>query len=400
MSSKDNSTKAAGDFDPGFNSGSFQVFTESDWVQAICPAPGGKTIVTATDRSLQKFWIARLNADGTRDEAFGMKSDSFAGKPRLINPTLLALPEGKFMLADDWGPRIDLARYLEDGSPDLSFGIEGKFTIQVDTASDQTDESIMSSGGGLSSAFTPDGRFLMHAGNKIIRVTASGELDKSFASNGFLTVQPDTSESFVQGIAVLRAPNNEPGYRIIVAIAARNNTSYVGSFDQNGKLDADFATQGYYQLKGSEHQTILRALTITPADEIVAVGGEFHREGFYRLYGWVIKLDRKGKIPLTFNNGTPLEVRGDFDCELTHVEVGLDHLIMAGGVGYVGESYGSARFRFKPTGELDTLYGGQGYIIDTKNHGVRGMFYQSDKLVVGSGYKHPELQGGIIARYL
>lgn len=383
MESQSGKLNNPGSFDPDFNSGQPQVFNYIDYVYAICPAFDDGIILMGNDKDQARFWRARLNGSGTLDTSFGERSDVFEGAPTLLNPVLLPLGEGDFLLVSNISAGLAIARYKKDGAPDTSFVGSGKLILKLD----ESTETLQPSGGSALAEVLPDGKYLLYRSNKVLRLTPTGVVDLSFPVL-------NESSAAVQSIQVFKEPDNRPGYLIYVAFIDRDRASCIGCFDHTGSLVKSFADDGYYRLAHPERKdTLLRALAVTGEGEIVVVGA------VNAEFALVLKLGRDGKPAPGFNNGNPLEVREPRGLEFTHVEVSNDGLILAGGKLSTGGGWQtSVRFRFMPNGALDNRYGDAGSVIGSESIGVRGMFSQGTKLVVAG--RSQDGKGGSVSRYL
>ncbi|MBK8450152.1 MAG: T9SS type A sorting domain-containing protein [Saprospiraceae bacterium] len=135
------------------------------------------------------FAFLRLNEDGTLDDGFGNKGSTQTdfGEDQDVAYTSLMLEDGKFITSGtvrdsltnyDFG----LARFLSDGSPDLSFGAGGKITYDFKGPVDY----------GLYMIQQADGKYLVcglnnvltHNSYIVVRFNSDGSLDTGFGKNG------------------------------------------------------------------------------------------------------------------------------------------------------------------------------------------------------------------------
>src|SRR3990172_6011894 len=219
------------DFDNGSN----------DVGNAIALQPDGKIVVAGYGGQFIGFTLARYNSDGSLDTTFdgdGKVAADF-GSPYKAGLAALALqPDGKIIVAGQSsnGSNNDftLVRYNNDGSPDVSFGANGKVTTDFGNSDDfcyavalQPDGKIVMAGRSsngndfdfalarynsdcsLDDAFgeagkviadfgadwgsavviQPDGRILVSAGPTLARYNSDGSLDTTFGQGGSLALQ-------------------------------------------------------------------------------------------------------------------------------------------------------------------------------------------------------------------
>lgn len=200
-----------GKLDSSFNKIGFSYFnflTREDIPFSIQVQKDNKIFMTGCAGVFPKanFAFLRLNEDGTPDQSFGnggsMQTD-FQNNQDVAYSSVI-LDDGRFIAsgtAKDSSTNLDfaLARYLPDGSPDLSFGNAGKLTYDLKGPVDY----------GLYMIQQPDGKFLVcginsiltHNSYVILRFHADGSIDQSFGKKGIASLDvgnilPDNTPSF------------------------------------------------------------------------------------------------------------------------------------------------------------------------------------------------------------
>lgn len=145
--------------------------------------------------------VARLAADGTLDTSFGPDHDGWAfvafDQGGTLNDAATAMTldaTGRILLAGSYdnadGSDIAIARLLSDGSPDPSFGTQGRVQVPLMpgvTHNNQADSVIAS----------PNGRILVGAnvnnqGGVTVGLSPDGTLDPRFSADGIYT-QPQAT---------------------------------------------------------------------------------------------------------------------------------------------------------------------------------------------------------------
>lgn len=196
---------APGDLDPTFGTGGrviVDIENDNDLPVGMHLQPDGKIIVGRSNKAENDdFSVLRFNPDGSPDTSFGTDGRSSLDIPETKGTTqvLLRQPDGKIVAAGETlasvsqaTPRLGLVRYLENGSPDPTFG-NGGVAIQSDDVRYEWVTSI---------ALQPDGRLLV-AGNVrrtarreivVARFEPDGSLDRSFGEDGYAFGNGNTGE--------------------------------------------------------------------------------------------------------------------------------------------------------------------------------------------------------------
>ena len=172
---------------------SFSMY--EDIAYALMLQPDGKLIAVGSTRpdSLHPYMaVARYNTDGSPDSSFGTN-----GKVMTLvgsNPTGYACalqPDNKIVVVGNGWNGVDddfaIVRYNADGSLDTTFSTDGKQTVDIGSPSE----------GARTVAIQPDGKIILagYTFNGIdydfalTRLTPSGNLDSSFDADGKLTTQ-------------------------------------------------------------------------------------------------------------------------------------------------------------------------------------------------------------------
>ncbi|MBI3605217.1 MAG: hypothetical protein HY202_04230 [Nitrospirae bacterium] len=310
------------------------------------------------------------------------------------------------------------------GTPDLSYGVSGKSTLQ--------NGSFNLNG----AALQPDGKSVL-AGSSIVsgsnqfalsRVNMSGSLDTAFGSNGFsttsfgnstnsyfvsLTIQPDnnviaagTAEILPGSVlgsgtfyvvarylpngsldssfgtnGIVNSPNASNSGLIVNAVALQSTgkillavTQFIASnkppsfdilrFNSNGTLDITFSPSGFGGLSVIPFQFgRLKPIVVQPDDKFL-VGGALY-VNINRSCA-LVRYNADGTPDLNFSNGMVIPFSSSADCFITSVAVQLDGKILVvaqtSGQSLTGSSYlAVARFN-SVDGSLDNSFGNQGVV--------------------------------------
>jgi uncharacterized delta-60 repeat protein len=162
------------------------------YIWAIAQQPDGKILAAGTtgDVSNYKFALARFNTDGTIDTNFGI-----LGKVTTdFNPffydvatSISLISGGQILLAGYSESNIAMAKYNNDGTPDVSFGNGGKITsgnyppVPHQSLGIQSDGKIIVSGNTI---ITPTNSY----GYSLTRFNTDGTPDSSFGVSGNIIV--------------------------------------------------------------------------------------------------------------------------------------------------------------------------------------------------------------------
>ncbi len=175
--------------------------------------PDGKLIVAGNNQTFTGgafgYLIMRFNSNGTLDSTFngdGIMVDTLAG----INISGMALlPDGRIIVGGDCSHLPDshfaLARYLDDGVRDSTFGTSGQVETVIGTGTGSsviTDIRLQADGKILATGYF-SGDALVY----LARYNTDGTIDNSFGVNGIIGTGIGTSTN--RSNAVLIQPNGK-----------------------------------------------------------------------------------------------------------------------------------------------------------------------------------------------
>lgn len=242
-----------GDLDPTFGTGGLVFFLEpdsSETMSDLVVRPDGRILVAGqssdfSDFSYTDMLLAQFNADGSIDNSFGTNGRVYFNLHDYDYAKAIVLqPDGKCLVACDLnnGLEMDLMRFNEGGSVDVSFGTNGLATATVvDSYADEAKDLILQ----------PDGKIVVvgrdgsPAANSILlaRFTTNGTLDPSFGSAGITVASYggpwDTGNTLAlqsDGKILVAGTSAEPGGSV--------NAFSLARFTSTGSVDADFGTGG------------------------------------------------------------------------------------------------------------------------------------------------------------
>ncbi len=196
-----------GDLDSGFSGDGRQAtdFNE-DWDRAWGVAVDSEDrilVVGSADElgDVDPLAVARYDTDGELDSSFsddGLLVSMLAPEGRAV----VALPDDRIAVAGTVSGDYLVARFAEDGTPDTSFSGDGAETVDFVDGADQATSLALA------------GQKLVVAGIArtavrgrdfgVARLTATGQLDRSFSDDGRRAIDLAKGEDTALGIAVDR----------------------------------------------------------------------------------------------------------------------------------------------------------------------------------------------------
>jgi serralysin len=339
---------SSGVLDPTFGDGGRVTtdFTDGylDWAEDVAVQSDGK-IIAVGHADFNKFALARYNADGTPDETFGgdgKVTSNFHPGTDMANAVAIQA-DGKIVVAGITkvgpGSGFALARYDPDGTLDHSFGGDGKVTTQFfDVAGSARGVAIQANG-----KIVAVGEALAGDGFTLARYRTDGSLDPKFGGDGRVVTRfGQFGSGGAEAVAIKSG-------KIVVAGSAGDifGPFAVARYTSKGKLDPTFGGDG-------------RATVNIAGGEEAATG---------------VAIQENGRIVAAGYAGIPHEFGDD-------------------GTG------GFALARFRSNGTLDTSFGGDGKVRTHFDVGMalgKAVVIQADGKIVAAGWA-----GGyfVLARYL
>lgn len=266
--------------------------SNADAARAVAPDPSGWVLLAGTVANNFGDWalgLARAGPAGYLDPSFGVSGrvvDPFGFGITHTGTALEILPDGRLLVAGtvDHGAGNEdfyVGRLLADGSRDLTFNVMGGgvITVAFDLGDDDTD-TLGAMTVDRSGRIVVVGTVDVAAGDTdigVVRLTADGQLDSTFSSDGKTTIPISPFAAFDFGLAAATDASN----RIIVGGGAWT-TAQGGNFDQalarllaDGSLDPSFGTAGKVIVgaaNGGTNNELVWAVGVWPDGEVVAAG--------------------------------------------------------------------------------------------------------------------------------
>jgi uncharacterized delta-60 repeat protein len=362
-----------------------------DQALSIASQPNGKIVAAgaAWSGAGYDFALARYNRDGSLDDSFGVAgkvTTDFAGYTDMAL-SVAVQPDGKIVAAgfasvSGAGFNFALARYNRDGSPDASFGANGKVTTdfagyfdQARSVSLQPDGKIVAAGFALSDAGYDFA---------LARYNRDGSLDDGFGANGKVTT--DFESVFDQAFSLALQPDG----KIVAAgfaLGDSGNDFALARYNRDGSLDDGFGDDGKVttDFAGSIDQAF--SVAVQPNGKIVAAGLAYIGESNFAL----ARYNRDGSLDDSFGDDGKVTTSfaGYFD-EALSVVVQPDGKIVAAGLTLAsGADNDFALARYNRDGSLDDGFGVAGKVTtDFAGAGdvARSVALQPDGKIVVAGY--------------
>lgn len=331
----------------------------------------------------------RFSGDGKVTSDFGNAFTSDGAVDMLIQP------DGRIVVGGRTGGFGDLARYLEDGSPDPAFGGDGSSEpsgVSVQAIALQDDGKIVVAG-----ADTVIGTGVDFA---VARFHANGSLDRSFGTDGRVTTDFGDDEN-ARGVAIQsdgkivvvghRGPTSS-GPDVDFAIA-RYNTN--GSLDDGTAGDSTpgdvFGTAGKVRTDFAGDEDVARDVIIQADGKILVAGHrEFNGNPAFALARYLPTgapdpaFDTDGRLNTSFNGNS-------FANALAVQSNGK--IIAAGAVTFGIDGSNFALARYHPNGSLDNTFGpnsnGRAFVdfVPRGEDQANDVALQGDGKIVAAGFK-------------
>lgn len=329
----------------------------------------GKLTMVGQDTQSKQGVALRYTDEGELDSSFGQ------GGRLLVATSVAGLEIQKVSVAADGrttllvtyagsdGTKVALMRRLVNGAADPDFHGGGLFVVDSVTADMRVDQA---------------GRYLLAGSDKarLTRLTASGELDSEFGTNGSMEY-PDFSslkiEAVQQSVDLLASIHKSipPFNNLLVRISGAGSSAHPGRPSAVGDPDPAFGDAGALVAR---NKSVFTEIKIDRDQKFYLVGFE-QVTGNLTNQSWISRHEADGSPDISFNGGAivyiPSLLNGAREFANIHIR-GLVFDDQAGTITGVGESQAHtssgyyeapAAFRIKSTGELDTTFGNSGTAI-------------------------------------
>ncbi len=258
------------------------------------------------------FLVSRYVLGGQLDDRFGTGGHASPGFGEGYLRAIAELEDGKILAVGYGGSYVDydalIARFNPDGSPDSSFGVNGKRYVDWGTDDDQAQALALKGNhvylagstktqgftvcrlrmdgsldptfgdGGISRigsgedqaqdlAIAADGKLILAGGSLVMRFKADGFVDRSFGNSGGVGLP----EQALRAVAV-----QEDG-KILVA-GEWDGKAALSRLNADGTPDGTFGTEGSAIVPAGDGAAVIHDLAIQPNGRIVAAGKAFRNK--------------------------------------------------------------------------------------------------------------------------
>lgn len=339
-------------------------------IHALLLQPDGKIIAggyaTTSFGTEDEFVLVRYNSDGSVDQAWGgsggvVSLGFFSGDDVLLD--LALRPDGKIIAAGwartaSFGNDFAIASFNSDGTPDTSFGGDGKVTTQIYSASIILSLAIQPDGKILAGGLTTEGAAAGPNDLALLRFNLDGTLDSSFDGDGKVVSR------FVSGNQSIADLALQPDGKIVAA-GATDGGFIVARYNTDGSVDSSFSGDGFTVTTFPMSRSSYGTKVLLRPDGRILVGGSvsFGVSQFgvspqnlaFARYNSDGSLDRSfdgdGRARFNFIT-TPIESVTDFDLDAQGRVIALANIQLTG----INFQFGVARAVFSPEREPTTLF--------------------------------------------
>ena len=252
------------------------VTASGDVITALIPLPGNQVIAVGyvSNGALYDVGMVKYLEDGSLDPDFGvdgimMDGPDFAG---LIPNDAILIDSEHILVGGSWfedGTKdIFLARYDLNGNRDVTFGVDGYVRYDLGTGAEEIYTLAQQEDGKIVAGMldVDDSEFIC----LVARFNADGSIDNSFGVDGFQNISVTESDDFVNSILV------QPDGKIVGAGYGLNvTTNYnfiVFRLTSNGLTDSTFNSTGKLEFDFENTSDVSVTLTMQDDGKLL-VGG-------------------------------------------------------------------------------------------------------------------------------
>jgi len=321
-----------------------------DGISAFALQSGGKIVVCGRWYGLGTGMVlVRYNANGAIDGSFGINGNVITHDSLVINRPLALTTDNKDriivvasaanqMVAND--AAFAVFRYNADGSPDLSFGLDGRVVTPI-TAGYNVPRAVKVDANGkiVVGGFGGNNKFV------VVRYLSEGSLDSLFGHGGIATIPFNEG-----GIDTLNALAIQDDGKIVVGGDVQVGS--IGGFravdfglarlTSDGKLDLTFNQTGkqitYFVQPAASS---LWALAIAPDGKIIAVGDASIVNGL-----GIARYNSDGSLDASFGHKGQQVTEFKATCHFEAVDLSPEGKIVVGGYVFQGKHYDMTVVRY------------------------------------------------------
>ncbi len=269
-----------GSLDTDFNiTGKLQIDFNGtdDFAEGIAVRPSNKKIVIGGytfNGSGFDFAVAQYLENGTPDPSFGNNGRAITSiGTTAFCQTMLLQDDGKIISAGysfQFNNEFTIIRYLEDGSLDEDFDGDGIVITPVGNGSStascmliQPDDKILVAGQTLN-------EITLRWEAALVRYHPDGTLDETFSDDGIVTTSPGNKDVTINAIA--RDTDGKIILGGFIGTSPSNNNFTLIRYLPDGRLDSVFGDNGIFISPFTTQNNQANALLIQPDHKIIAAG--------------------------------------------------------------------------------------------------------------------------------
>jgi len=351
--------------------------SNQDLIKGIVVQPDGKIIAGGfyiTDDG--HYFVMRLNADGSFDNTFGSAGIDTFGQFQGTLQSVLLQSDGKILLAGsdytNTNKHSFLMRLKSDGSIDSTFSADGKVIYNISTQEDEIYQVILQ----------PDGKVLacgfkwnVNTANLFaFRLKTDGSMDSTFSSDGIAVLEGTNFNGYCLAL--------QDDGKIVVAGEGENGNNYdylIARFHPNGNLDSSFASNGYTLFPISTQEDEVRGVGIDSAGKIVLAGTSRIPSTYMNVS--LARLKTNGSLDSTFGSGGKVisDLNGIYGSESMAAVLKPNDDVITVGSYYGGSSKDFAVAQFTGKCNVDNSISTSGFTLTAMQTAARYQWLNCDK---------------------
>lgn len=263
-------------------------------ISGVAQSDNGRIIVIGTNiyetEDVKNFIIA-FQENGDIDTTFGNDGSIVLEIDTFEFTKVYVQSDGKILVGGEYNQEITFLRFLEDGTEDLSFGVNGVL-VPFPTGESYRDLILLNNDKILTSG-TASLNGVSQATLK--QFLPNGILDNSFGTNGISNIQIGNQSNSVKGKIQLMENGN-----IILGGRFANSSKIVMRCLPNGSLDTSFGANGYITIPISEENN---CFPLVFSDGSILVSCSYFDDDTKEIVKVIIKLSSDdGAMDLNFGN--------------------------------------------------------------------------------------------------
>ncbi|MBP6333954.1 MAG: T9SS type A sorting domain-containing protein [Bacteroidia bacterium] len=339
---------------------------------SILTQPDGKIILAGYSNSSTganfnyDFAIVRYNTDGSLDTSFSQDGKSTVdfgsisdfGYSAALQADGKIIVIGKIFINVNTNIGFAVTRVNADGTLDLSFSGDGKYTFDFNNGDDQPGKVALQSDGKIVIGGSALNLSSLNDEMAMIRLDSSGTLDGSFGVGGKVLTSIGSGRDRALDMVVL--PNDE----ILLCGRSDNGTDLdfaIAKYDRNGNLSSNFGSGGKISTDISGEDDYGNSIAVQTDGKIIMAG--YTGDVLAGTKFAMIRYDSLGQIDVGFGlNG---KVVTDF---VSHDQnygicIQADHKILLAGRVYNGSDNDFGIARYDEFGNLDNSFDLDGKLV-------------------------------------